>query len=726
MSGKKFLACLLLTASLHAPAFANEEQTVSVVKSELPPLYQAELDRAEQFVSGMMAGGIIVPQPKDPGGGYSHEQHKRNYRAMYLAGQLFQITGDQRYADYIRDMLLQYAELYPTLGDHPAAGGQAPGRLFWQVLNDAVWLVHSIQAYGAIRDGLSVSDRERIDNDVFRRAAEFLSVDSRSTFDKIHNHATWASAGVGMTGYLLGDDDLVQRALLGSDKSGKTGFLRQTQELFSPDGYYTEGPYYQRYALLPFMVFADVIDQNDPNFGIFEFRDGILLKALRTTIQLTYGGYFFPFNDAIRDKSLNTDELYNGVAIAYAESHDPELLSIAALQGRTVLTRDGLELARDLNAGKAKPFNFTSMLLTDGPKGKDGAVAIMRHGQELGPEHTALVVKNASQGMGHGHFDKLSWQLYDRGNEIVRDYGAARFLNIEAKRGGTYLPENTSWAKQSIAHNTLVINEKSHFGANVKLADASAPTQLYYSALPDLQISTASIGSAYPDEGASMLRTLALVDIEGLSAPVVVDVLKASSAVDSQFDLPLHYSGHIMDIGFDARNYVTTRPVLGEDNGYQHIWVDAIGSAEKQSGFMTWLLDGRFYTYRFVPQLGSEVILGESGANDPEFNLRREPLILQRLRGKRDATFVSVLESHGLSDGAAELVTGSNSQIATLQHYNQAGSDIVIIKTLAGKKTALAISYDTDPSKAHSVTVDGHNFKWKGFASRIEIEERAH
>ncbi|WP_217272050.1 heparinase II/III family protein [Sphingopyxis sp. BSNA05] len=233
--------------------------------------------------------------------------------------------------------------------------------------------------------------------------------------------------------------------------------MRQSELLFSPDGYYTEGPYYQRFALKPFVVLRGN-RKNDPARKIFEHRDGILLKALRTTIQLTYDGYFFPFNDAIKDKSLQTDELYHGVAIAYRKTRDPGLLSIAQWQGRTVLTDDGKLVADDLAAGKAGPFPFKSLLLSDGPEGDKGAVAILREGDSTSGQ--ALIAKNSSQGMGHGHFDKLSWQYYDNGNEIVSDYGAARFLNIEAKDGGRYLPENESWAKQTIAHNTLVVDEK--------------------------------------------------------------------------------------------------------------------------------------------------------------------------------------------------------------------------------------------------------------------------
>ena len=712
-----FSVLMLIAGGLIAPVHAAE--SAQAQSAALPPLYKAEMGRAETFVSNMMENGIVVPVPEDPGGGYTHEQHKRNYRAIHLAGQLYRISGDTKYHDYVRDMLLAYADLYPTLGDHPAKANQNVGRLFWQVLNDAMWLVHAVQGYGEIRDTLSAEDRDRIDSNVFRPAAKFLSVDSARTFNLIHNHATWATAGVGMTGYLLGDQDLIDRALLGSDKSGKTGFIRQTELLFSPDGYYTEGPYYQRFALLPFMVFADAIERNEPERRIFEHRDGILQKALTTTIQLTYGGYFFPFNDAIRDKSLNTAELYEGVAIAYAKTGDPGLLAIAEFQGRTVLSKNGLKVSRDLDAGKAKPFDFKSMLLSDGPDGDEGAVAVFRHG--TGPKHTALVAKNSSQGMGHGHFDKLSWQLYDNGNEILRDYGAARFLNIEAKEGGRYLPENESWAKQSIAHNALVVNETTHFDGDPHVADTFAPDQLYFSAESDLQVSTATIDSAYPEAGVSMTRTLALVTVEGLSAPVTIDVMRAEGKGSLKFDLPLHYSGHIMETGFEMERNVAVRPVLGTDDGYQHIWVDATAKPLGDTAFMTWLLDGRFYTYRFVPRDGLEVILAESGANDPNFNLRREPIAIQRIENTDSVTFVSALESHGLYDGATEQTIDSRTLITSLRHFEQSGYDLVIIETKGGTKTALAISYDDDAAKQHSATIDGRDVTWTGYAARINL-----
>jgi len=113
--------------------------------------------------------------------------------------------------------------------------------------------------------------------------AEFISngnANNYAVFNKMHNHGTWATASVGMIGYAMGDKNLVEKALYGSNKDGKAGFIRQLDVLFSPDGYFTEGPYYQRYAIWPFMTFAQVIQNQQPELNIFNYRNGILKKRL--------------------------------------------------------------------------------------------------------------------------------------------------------------------------------------------------------------------------------------------------------------------------------------------------------------------------------------------------------------------------------------------------------------------------------------------------------------
>jgi len=717
------LAALLLASA--APAFAQDAPVLTSIESyramsagaQSAPLFAREVAAARKSVDACIRAGIDVPVPKDRGGGPTHERHKANYKLIQQAGTLYRLTGERRYADYVRDLLLAYAKLYPALANHPAASDQVPGRLFWQSLNDSVWLVHAIQGYDAVRADLTPAERKTIDEQVFRRMAAFLTSEPK-TFDRIHNHSTWANAGVGMTGYVLRDPVLVEQALKGSDRSGKVGFLRQLDLLFSPDGYYAEGPYYQRYALQPFVVFAQAIEANEPGRKIFAYRDGIVLKAIRTAIQTTYGGYFFPINDAMPDKSLRTEELYQGVAIGYAATRDPGLLGIAEWQGKVALSPEGFAVARDIAGGKAKPFAFASTLLRDGPQGTDGALAILRSG----PQETAQVVvaKNTAQGMGHGHFDKLNWLLYDNGQAVVTDYGAARFLNIEAKEGGRYLPENESWAKQTVAHNTLVVNETSQFGAKLKPAEAASPTQLAFVGEGPLRFSIAEMAGAYP--GITFRRALVQVDM-GKNAPLVLDLLTVKNAGKATYDLPLHFAGHIIDTDVKLASNVATRPVLGSANGYQHLWVDATGPLANGQGRVTWINQGRFYSYRMATP-GAQLIVAESGANDPRFNLRREPVLIQRLSGAGDAAFLSLLEPHGRYDAATETTTGSRSGVAGLTLTETAGARVATITLTGGKTILIAITTDTTAGKAHSVTVNGRKLDWSGPVGRFDGESK--
>jgi len=706
LMGLALSACSAETASVTP----SVERNFDVDKVYTGARFEQTLKTAETVLTAQMALPLNIPTPKDPGGGYTHEKHKEYAKLIYDAGAMYTLTGEQKYADYAARVLTAYADIYPSWGIHPAKKEQSPGRMFWQNLNESWWLVHASQGYGAILDTLSEEQRSHIETNLLRQIADFLSVGSPETFNKIHNHGTWATAAVGMTGYIIGDKNYSDQALLGLDKSGEAGFIKQLDKLFSPDGYYNEGPYYQRYALMPFVLFGQAIQANEPERKIFEYRDEILKKAIYSTIHQNYNGLFFPINDAIKDKGISTTELLYGVSIAYDLTGDRELLSVAQAQGKYILTPESRAVSDALVAGKDKPFNYRSMRLTDGEDGSQGALDVLRASAD--PQGLAVIAKNTSQGLGHGHFDKLGLIVYDKGYEILRDYGAARFLNVEAKFGGHYLAENNAYAKQTVAHNALVVDETSHFDGDVNLGNQHAPELGNFVGEGEVKIASAEISTAYDD--VRIDRTLAIIEDAAFAAPVIIDLTEAHSDNPHNYDLPFHYNGHLVETNFDVKADPLSRSPLGTKNGYQFLWKVAEAKPVDGLSQVTWLLDKKFYSVSSSVPKDAKIVFTEVGANDPNFNLRNEPGFMLRAKTNEGVSFVSVIEPHGEYNPTVEYTLGSHSRVKSVEHFEAGPDEFIQITTTDDQIIGLGLAGDLAASKKHSVEVNGKDIKWTG------------
>ena len=175
------LMALMLSACAEAahPNLVITSDNIAQMRAAIdePGRFKNAFDKQRHMVDELIKHPIVVPVPKDGGGGYTHEQHKKNYQLMYNTGVMYQLTQDKRYADYVRDMLLAYAALYPTLDVHPKrkVKAQNPGKLFWQSLNEAMWLVYTIQAYDLIYDALNSSQIKTIEDNLLKPVALFLS-----------------------------------------------------------------------------------------------------------------------------------------------------------------------------------------------------------------------------------------------------------------------------------------------------------------------------------------------------------------------------------------------------------------------------------------------------------------------------------------------------------------------------------------------------------------------
>ena len=725
------LSPLTLQASEH-PNLILTESGVERMRENVGqvPLFDKSLASVKQQVDAEIAMGIDTPIPKDFSGGYTHQRHKQNFFIAQKAGVLYQILEDEKYAKYIRDMLFQYEAMYKDLPLHPQERSYARGKLFWQCLNDSNWLVYMSQAYDAIYNYLSKDERQALETNLFRPFADFISIENPQFFNRVHNHSTWGIAAVGMIGLVMNDEELIQRALYGIDDDGlevggkdndggtikiegqRKGFFANLEEPFSPDGYYTEGPYYQRYAMYPFLIFALAMENNRPDLKVLQHKDNVLLKGVDALLNLSDAdGEFFPLNDGQKGMSYYSASLVTAVDLAYFYGNkDPQLLSIVEKQGQVLLQESGLAAAIGVRDGKAKPYLKGSVNLSDGINGKQGGIGVLRHGNE----DLTLVFKYAAQGLSHGHYDKLSFSLYEKGEEVLQDYGLARFVNIEQKGGGNYLKENTTWAKTTIAHNTLSINQQKHFGGVYDVASQHHSELFTFDANKDnVKVVSATEENAYP--GTFMHRTMAVIKEESFEKPYLLDIMRVTSDSENQYDLPFYYLGQVIDNNFDYQSPTSLHP-LGEENGYQHLYVEGKGSAVEGNTKFSWLGAGKYYTLTMLTDAQDDIYLTRIGANDPEFNLRREAGIMLRREKTQDTVFVSVVEPHGSYSPVSESSKNSKSSIAKLELVlNSAKYTGVSIVDVKGKTQLFIIANsDNSDTAEHAVTIDGETYRWTG------------
>ncbi|MDG3086331.1 heparinase II/III family protein [Vibrio hannami] len=659
-------------------------------------------------------------------GGYEHNRHKQNYQYMNLAGRLFLVTGEEKYAKYVTELLELYAEKYLTFGFHVQKNTNPTGRLFHQILNEHVWLMYTSLAYSCVASYMDEEQRHRIVEKLFKPMLEMFTVKYGHDFDRIHNHGIWAVAAVGICGLAVGKREYMDMSVYGLENNGTGGFLAQISQLFAPSGYYMEGPYYHRYAIRPLCVFAEVIHRHMPEVDIFNFKDGVIGTTVQALLSTAYPNGEFPaLNDASRTMGI-TDMGVQVAVSQYAKHYsskdsgsqenglDENLLGMAKIQGQVWMHACGLELSRALE-GKEEEIGlpcWPSVELNEGPDGDRGAQGFVRMPDQSG-DVFQLVMNYGQHGMGHGHFDTLGISYFNRGQEVLREYGFGRWVNVEPKFGGRYLDENKSYARQTIAHNAVTIDETCQNYFDVDRADSVHGLTHFFKVDSENARGMSAFANDHFD-GVKQQRTVLMVKLDDLEAPLLVDLYRLIGEGEHQYDYSHQYEGQIVRTNFEYKTN-TEVETLGDKDGYQHLWNMASGDCGELA-LVSWLQNNTYYTWLGTSSnANDEVIFTRSGANDPSFNLRSETGFILRTKGE-DTLLASVLETHGYFNEEFEQsvsARGAVKEIAVIAHNND--GSVIEIKTHASKVIVMVSNQqDVDDNTEHKVEKNGVTYTWNG------------
>ena len=331
-----------------------------------------------------------------------------------------------------------------------------------------------------------------------------------------------------------------------------------------------------------------------------------------------------------------------------------------------------------------------------------------------------LLMKYGVHGQGHGHFDKLHFTFFDAEREVVPDYGFSRWINIEPKFGGRYLPENDSYAKQTIAHNTVVVDQATQTNGNYQQDERKNAQRHFFDAKnPNVQVMSAKADGFY--EGVGMQRTMFLLRDARLPYPVVVDVYRLASGARHTYDYPIHFRGQLITTNVKADARATTQNALGTKFGYQHLWNEGSGPADS-SVQMTWLDGKRYYSITTASGVGTQAIFARTGAGDPNFNLIAEPLMILR-REATDQTFASVIEPHGYFSELEERSANARGVVRNVRVLSST-AEASVVEILGDNGLRWVVMVNNGPASAtsaHRVVAGGQTFEWTGNFSVLGI-----
>ncbi|OAT75373.1 chondroitin lyase [Mangrovibacter phragmitis] len=645
-----------------------------------------------------LAAPVVIPGHGE-GGGPEHLQHKTHYQMLHLAGWLWQFTQDPVWRDKIIAVLSGYADIYPHLGNATSKDTNPPGRLFHQTLNEDMFLLYAAHAWSCVKESTAAQTREHIENNLLRLMATEAVETHAATFDIVHNHGIWSVAAVGLCGYALNDQSLVDAALYGlKGDSQSGGFMAQISQLFSCDGFYVEGLYYQRFALRPLLMFAQAISRFQPELNIWQFAGKRIKAACYALFALAFPDGTLPaLNDA--SKTMNLKDEGAVLAVSLCRQHygpDARLAALAAWQGKLWPCAGALLLDREQPAG---PYpTWPGGIWRDGPQGDKGGVGVLRKDCSQGDQTMALLwwgghgdISGMHSALNHGHFDGLHLSLFNRGKEVLQDYGFGRWVNVEPKFGGRYIAENNSYCKQTVAHNTVTVDSGCQHQGNKTLATGDHGETHFFQGNHTLGSGMSAIARHYwPD--VTQQRTVLLLTLPACPRPLLVDLFRLQSPTPHQYDYCLHIRGQRIASNISLQSKPQLAP-LGNAHGYQHLWDCARGAIPTgEHSQISWLDGDTYYTITTAMPAGGELIIARTGASDPDNNLRTEPCWIWRTHAS-DTLFATVLESHGEFDEASEYSVDARGKV----------SQVNICEDSA-RRTQLQITF-TDGSAA-LVTVD--------------------
>lgn len=573
-------------------------------------------------------------------------------RKAYQCALLWLLTDDLVARDHTREVLLAYAARYPAYAIDSGRSGRATA----QSLDEAVWLVPLLWAYGLIRDHLTADEIVTIESQLLNPARDHIA--SR-LWGKVHNIECWHHTALLTAGVVLQRADWAEEAT--------RGILAQLNEGVHDDGFWFEGsPSYHYYAAWALTWSARV------SAGVRAHPK--LRRMFRAPLDLAFPDGTLPaFNDCWFHSSLR-GELVHGAPpadsfyeVATGWFGDPAFA--------LVLAKAYEERPRScVEALLYGPERLPQIAEKDYPRRSRAFVSTgcaVLAGAGESSQLTQLVFKFGPHGGRHGHPDKLSFALWGFGQAISQDLGTAGYGDAEG----------TKWYRSTLAHNTVVVDGQSQPPATGRLREFRASEDSEFGVL-DGEVDW----NDGPYAGVKMRRVLLH------RGAVLIDIVDCTGGLDRRFELAQRFAGQFADTQARGEAVPYAAPL-------RNVCRLSPGLTQQVEIATTPTL----ITSYFILD-SSECLIGDAPTNP---RTAVEPIILRSLRGVT-ARFVSVIHLRASDAPRLSVTSRVGEQGRLLLHIHDGRqSETWTVQLESRLQVELLVEPDTQCATAHSPTGPG-------------------
>ncbi len=431
--------------------------------------------------------------------------HSQMSTAAAQSAMIYRITGESNFLEYPKNILLWYAEHFDEFEPHGEHAGK--GIIREQSLDEATQLVRLAQAYWDIAPFLSENERNKIVNEFMLPDAKFIHQQTGT----IHNIHSWHNAAVGLVGFAIGDEKLVEQTI-----DGNYGLKKQIQEGVKEDGFWYEGSisyhYYTIRSLQPLYLAAKAQDYPLQETEKFE-------KMYTAPIRFTFPDGQFPSNnDGWPGLNIRNMASYYETASSLFDSPEITETLAAIYEEKSRTAPEALIYGSTEIPEKGTYYRESAHF-------EDSGIAILRN------DNLNAYLKYGPYGGGHDHHDRLNMIFFARNHVVIPDLGTS----------GYGIPLN-QWYRSSAAHNLLIVDGKRQARCGGYLLSYD-PEHIH-----------AGVDEAY--SGVDIQRKI------NLKSHGIVDRLNVTSEEQHQYDLIYHVRGtlqsHNLELkeaeNFDLRN----------------------------------------------------------------------------------------------------------------------------------------------------------------------------